>query len=62
MNIFNFSTNPIYRIKATHIIAIILLLINALIFTEENISIIIQLIIAFIITQLSHMQKLSLTP
>jgi len=49
MNIFNFLTNPIYRIKATHIIAIILLIINALIFTEENISIIMQLIIAFII-------------
>lgn len=45
----NFSSNLLIRIKVTHIVVIALLLINALFFTNEIISIVVQLIIAILI-------------
>jgi len=41
--------NPIERIKATHIVAIIFLITNSLIFTDNSLSILLQLLLAFII-------------
>lgn len=45
----NFSSNLLIRIKATHILLILLLLINAFFFTSESISIVIQLIMAVLV-------------
>lgn len=45
-NYANFIENPLFRIKATHILAIVLLLVSALVFTDNQIAIYIQLTVA----------------
>ncbi len=45
-----FLTNPLFRIKATHILGTFILVISALFFTENVVAIILQLLVAFVIT------------
>ena len=45
-----FLSNPLFRIKATHILGTFILMINALFFTENTIAIGLQLLVAFVIT------------
>ena len=45
-----FLSNPLYRIKATHILGTFILIISALFFTENIIAIMLQLLVAFVIT------------
>ncbi|MEA3553319.1 MAG: PAS domain-containing sensor histidine kinase [Campylobacterota bacterium] len=45
-----FLSNPLFRIKATHILGTFILVISALFFTENIIAIILQLLVAFVIT------------
>jgi len=49
MSILNLFTDPITRIKTTHIVAIIILVVNAIFFTEDIVSTSIQLLLAFVI-------------
>ena len=45
-----FITNPLFRIKFTHIVGVVILVISALFFTDNIIAISIQLIVALVIT------------
>jgi len=45
-----FLLNPLFRIKATHILGTFILVISALFFTENAIAIVLQLLVAFVIT------------
>jgi len=49
MNLFKLFTNPNFRIKTAHIIVIIILIVNSILFTHDFISIAIQLLLAFVI-------------
>ena len=45
-----FLSNPLFRIKTTHILGTLILVVSALFFTENMIAIILQLAVAFVIT------------
>ncbi len=44
-----FLTNPLFRIKITHIVGVVILLVSALFFTHDMIAIVIQLVVALVI-------------
>ena len=45
----HFLTNPLFRIKVTHIVGVLILIISALFFTDNIIAIIVQLVVALVV-------------